>query len=264
MATATRLERRGAGGRRERSPTVRSTTLFDWTVTLLSVWMTAGLYLDGWAHQDGRVDDTFFTPWHAVLYSGVFAMLLFLLFHQVRNMLRGAAGIRSAGWLPAINAGSAAVRDGGAVDMLWARAVWGRGKPGSIVEPHPPAARCQRSTHRQRAAPRDMAATQARLAAQLASIRPGDIVDDAAAVSLDLLHPVCTPIPRDVSRNRSVVPGVALRHLHHERRWRRGNAPDRQLEARGLGSRRGLQTAARSPSAALRRQTQRHRPSSIS
>lgn len=31
--------------------------------------MVVGLFLDGWAHDDGR-PESFFTPWHAVLYSG--------------------------------------------------------------------------------------------------------------------------------------------------------------------------------------------------
>jgi len=33
------------------------------------LWMITGLFLDGWAHDDNRVE-SFFTPWHAVLYSG--------------------------------------------------------------------------------------------------------------------------------------------------------------------------------------------------
>jgi hypothetical protein len=33
------------------------------------VWMIVGLFLDGWAHSEQR-PDSFFTPWHAVLYTG--------------------------------------------------------------------------------------------------------------------------------------------------------------------------------------------------
>lgn len=32
-------------------------------------WMIIGLFLDGWAHNEQR-PDSFFTPWHAVLYAG--------------------------------------------------------------------------------------------------------------------------------------------------------------------------------------------------
>lgn len=41
-----------------------------WALVAASAWLVAGVYLDGWAHHHGKVDDTFFTPWHAVLYSG--------------------------------------------------------------------------------------------------------------------------------------------------------------------------------------------------
>ena len=42
----------------------------DWILTALSVWLVGGFYVDIWAHAHGRVDNTFFTPWHAFLYSG--------------------------------------------------------------------------------------------------------------------------------------------------------------------------------------------------
>jgi hypothetical protein len=36
---------------------------------LLGLWAIVGLFLDGWAHSHQK-PDSFFTPWHAVLYSG--------------------------------------------------------------------------------------------------------------------------------------------------------------------------------------------------
>lgn len=36
---------------------------------LLGTWMIGGLFVDGWAHSTDR-PESFFTPWHAVLYSG--------------------------------------------------------------------------------------------------------------------------------------------------------------------------------------------------
>lgn len=36
---------------------------------VFSLWMVIGLFLDGWAHDNSQ-PETFFTPWHAVLYSG--------------------------------------------------------------------------------------------------------------------------------------------------------------------------------------------------
>ncbi|SRR5712691_5597348 len=41
----------------------------EWGVTLFSLWFVTGLYLDGWAHAHTLVD-SFFTLWHAVIYSG--------------------------------------------------------------------------------------------------------------------------------------------------------------------------------------------------
>jgi hypothetical protein len=80
-------------GRPEARPaprTVRtSTAAFDWTATFLSAVFTSGLFLDGWAHTHGRVDETFFTPWHAVLYSGFLAMAIFLWGGFVWGLRRG-------------------------------------------------------------------------------------------------------------------------------------------------------------------------------
>jgi Tol biopolymer transport system component len=52
-------------------PLASQTTLrIDWILTALSIWLVGGFYIDLWAHAHGRVDDTFFTPWHGLLYSG--------------------------------------------------------------------------------------------------------------------------------------------------------------------------------------------------
>ncbi len=62
---------------------------FDWAMTILSAGFLGGAFLDGWAHTHGRVDDTFLTPWHGVLYSGFLATALFLIGTLIRNMARG-------------------------------------------------------------------------------------------------------------------------------------------------------------------------------
>ncbi|MDE0805371.1 MAG: hypothetical protein OSA99_18890, partial [Acidimicrobiales bacterium] len=36
---------------------------------VFALWMVVGLFLDGWAH-DNNEPESFFTPWHGVLYSG--------------------------------------------------------------------------------------------------------------------------------------------------------------------------------------------------
>ena len=62
---------------------------FDWGVTALSVWLIVGFYTDLWAHEHGRVDDTFLTPWHAILYTGAATFLVTLGAVAARNMRRG-------------------------------------------------------------------------------------------------------------------------------------------------------------------------------
>lgn len=62
---------------------------FDWGITILSAWVIAGFYADLWAHAHGRVDDTFLTPWHAVLYAGAMTFGLTLGVVAALNMRRG-------------------------------------------------------------------------------------------------------------------------------------------------------------------------------
>jgi Tol biopolymer transport system component len=52
--------------------------VFPWALLLASVWLVGGIYLDGWAHNHGKVDDSFFTQWHVVLYSGYLACAVVL------------------------------------------------------------------------------------------------------------------------------------------------------------------------------------------
>ncbi len=63
---------------------------FDWVMTILAAYFVSGLYLDGWAHTHGKVDQSFFTPWHAVLYSGQLLMVIVLIGALVRNVWRGS------------------------------------------------------------------------------------------------------------------------------------------------------------------------------
>src|SRR5438874_7556355 len=72
---------------------------FDRVMTIFICWFLGGLFLDGWAHNHGLVDRTFFTPWHAVLYSGYFACSVVLVATVCINHLRGYR------WREAIPAG---------------------------------------------------------------------------------------------------------------------------------------------------------------
>jgi hypothetical protein len=82
--------------------------LGEYATTLASLWFIGGLFTDGWAHNHIPELESFFTPWHAVFYSGYFVLALVLLF-----MTRGKRGYR---W-PLIGAGIFFV--GGIGDMLW-------------------------------------------------------------------------------------------------------------------------------------------------
>lgn len=60
---------------------------FDWAVVVLSGWLVGGIHLDAWAHHRiAATLETFFTPWHGVLYSGFFALA---------GLLIGAAGLNA-------------------------------------------------------------------------------------------------------------------------------------------------------------------------
>lgn len=49
---------------------------FDVLMLLVSFWPLAGVFADSWAHENIPQLETFFTPWHAILYSGAFAVSL--------------------------------------------------------------------------------------------------------------------------------------------------------------------------------------------
>ncbi len=62
---------------------------YDWIINLLSAIFVGGLYLDGWAHNHGRVDESFFTPWHAFFYSGYLLVAVAFVAATVANRARG-------------------------------------------------------------------------------------------------------------------------------------------------------------------------------
>ncbi|MEZ4860913.1 MAG: hypothetical protein R3C14_06380 [Caldilineaceae bacterium] len=62
---------------------------FDWAMMALSSLFLGGLYLDGWAHNHGKVDNSFFTIWHAFFYSGFGLVALLLVGTLLVNRARG-------------------------------------------------------------------------------------------------------------------------------------------------------------------------------
>jgi Tol biopolymer transport system component len=90
-----------------------------WALVATSAWLIGGVYLDGWAHNHGKVDDSFFTPWHAVLYSGYGATAAVL----VAAIARAPRGVWSSRLLPPgyglSLVGVLVFAVAGFLDMLW-------------------------------------------------------------------------------------------------------------------------------------------------
>ena len=94
-------------------------TRFDWLVVAATWWFGIGLFSDGWAHIE-RLPDSFWTLWHAILYSGYAA---------TAAVIVGAVALRrpvAPTWRAAIPrgyeasvVGAAVFAVGGLLDMAW-------------------------------------------------------------------------------------------------------------------------------------------------
>jgi len=103
-----------------RTPRRTASRRFDGLVAILSAFFGGGLYLDGWAHVHGHVDQSFFTPWHAVLYSG-FLVLAAVIAGSARAGLRRGLPLRESvppGYELSL-LGAAVFLVGGVADMAW-------------------------------------------------------------------------------------------------------------------------------------------------
>ena len=92
---------------------------FDWMMIGACTWLLTGGYLDAWAHNH-FVLDSFFTPWHGVLYSGFLAVAVVMIGTVVFNHAHGKS------WHEAIPAGYElsvlavfGFAIGGVADMFW-------------------------------------------------------------------------------------------------------------------------------------------------
>ena len=87
----------------------------------LATWLMVGLFVDGWAHNHLDTSlETFFTPWHALFYSGFAACagwLLWLVWRGRRRGPSGAAAVPRGYGLGLV--GLAVFAVGGAGDMSW-------------------------------------------------------------------------------------------------------------------------------------------------
>lgn len=83
---------------------------------VFSTWSVVGLFLDGWSHRHDK-PETFFTPYHLVLYSGVVAGALWAAAESRRRRRAGEAFTIPGGRLTAL--GLAMLGVGGVADMVW-------------------------------------------------------------------------------------------------------------------------------------------------
>ncbi|MBN9391783.1 MAG: hypothetical protein J0I20_27355 [Chloroflexi bacterium] len=92
----------------------------EWLTTPLAAWTVGGIFLDGWAHDHGKTDASFFTIWHGLLYSG-FAVLTLVLVAAL--FINHGAGYSWKKALPAgynlSLVGALVFGLGGVGDMIW-------------------------------------------------------------------------------------------------------------------------------------------------
>jgi hypothetical protein len=79
-AAAADLWRAGSGKRAR----PRTSWTDDMVVGLASGWVIAGMVLDAWAHTHER-PESFFTPWHGVLYSGLIVVMAWMAWIALRT-----------------------------------------------------------------------------------------------------------------------------------------------------------------------------------
>jgi len=92
----------------------------DVIMTALSVWFVLGLFLDAYYHANFTDQETFFTPWHAVFYSGFAATggwVLWTVWGHVRLGRRGLAAVPVGYGMTMIALPVFAVS--GAADLAW-------------------------------------------------------------------------------------------------------------------------------------------------
>ncbi|MEM7118550.1 MAG: hypothetical protein AAF614_39390 [Chloroflexota bacterium] len=100
---------------------------FDWAVTITAVWFIFGLFLDGWAHNNiSNLIEDFFTPWHAVFYSGFLAVTAVHIWHMFHSYRQGYSWRQGYPWTKLLPVGYdlsllgiIIFATGGAGDLVW-------------------------------------------------------------------------------------------------------------------------------------------------
>jgi hypothetical protein len=103
------------------APVEEVSRAFNVAVLVTSLWFFGGLLLDGWAHNHLDLSkEGFFTPYHAVFYSGFVALASVLTFGAWRNRTPGKPWYASfpPGY-GTMTVGVGIFALGGLLDMLW-------------------------------------------------------------------------------------------------------------------------------------------------
>jgi hypothetical protein len=98
----------------------QSEIVWEWIFLFFSFWYISGIFVDGYFHVHDPDLESFFTPWHAILYTGyLFTTIILLAWTTVRKK-------KNEGWVYAIPPGhglsligALIFAVGGVGDMLW-------------------------------------------------------------------------------------------------------------------------------------------------
>jgi hypothetical protein len=107
----------------------------DGVMSALAMWCLSGGFLDAWAHTHG-VAESFFTPWHALFYSGVLAVCTVLGVTIGHNRRRGASWRAAVpGGYDGAVLGIGLMAVGGVGDLLWHTAFGIEAKVAAALSP---------------------------------------------------------------------------------------------------------------------------------
>ena len=91
---------------------------YDLVTMILALWMVGGVFIDGWAHINlPSTKETFFTPWHGVLYSGFAAVAAWMAAPLLRSRPPRVAAVRRGYGLAFV--GLIIFGAGGVGDGIW-------------------------------------------------------------------------------------------------------------------------------------------------
>ncbi|MBD2869925.1 hypothetical protein [Paenibacillus arenilitoris] len=98
----------------------KASTGSHFVTILLGTWLVLGIFIDGYAHNHGVVE-TFFSPWHAILYSGFLACAAW-----ISALIASTKKRTGSSWKEAVPAGYGLgllgiviFLAGGVFDMIW-------------------------------------------------------------------------------------------------------------------------------------------------